>query len=190
MKKAYSIFLLFFVILTSSVSAQSNSKLPVLDKSQMDMSYYPNNYPILKIQEKLTEPLVARVIYSRPQKAGRPIFGEMVEHNSLWRLGANEATEIEFYKDVKIAGKKVNKGRYTLYAITNPDKWTFILNSDTDSWGAFKYTASKDILRIESPVQKTSEIVENMSMYFDKTKTGIALIVSWDDVTTALPINF
>ena len=190
MIKAFNVFFLFFFILQTSVSAQSNSKQPVLDKSQMDISYYPNNYPILKIQEKITEPLIARVIYSRPQKAGRPIFGEMVAFNNVWRLGANESTEIEFFKDVKIAGKKINKGRYTLYAIANSDKWTFILNSDTDSWGSFKYDQAKDILRIDSPVQKTSEIVENMSMYFDKTKTGMALIVSWDDVTTSLPVNF
>ena len=41
----------------------------------MDMSYYPNNYPILKIQDKISEPVVARVIYGRPQKSGRALFG-------------------------------------------------------------------------------------------------------------------
>src|SRR5678810_710894 len=70
------------------------SKLPEVDKSPMDVSYYPNNYPILKIQNKATEPLVARILYSRPQKQGRKIFGELVEYGKVWRLGANEATEI------------------------------------------------------------------------------------------------
>src|SRR5678815_3650313 len=106
------------------------SKLPEVDKSPMDVSYYPNNYPILKIQNKATEPLVARILYSRPQKQGRKIFGELVEYGSVWRLGANEATEIEFYKDVKIGGKKVPKGRYTLYAIVSENVWTMILNKD------------------------------------------------------------
>ena len=68
----------------------------------MDMSYYPNGYPVLKIQDKATEPLVARVIYSRPQKNGRTIFGELLEYGKVWRLGANEATEIEFFQVVKI----------------------------------------------------------------------------------------
>ena len=61
----------------------------------------------------------------------------------VWRLGANEATEIEFYKDVKIGGKKVPKGRYTLYAIVSENVWTMILNKDTDTWGAFKYDSKK-----------------------------------------------
>ncbi len=76
----------------------------------MDMSYYPSNFPVLKIQDKITEPLVARVIYSRPQKSGRNIFGELVEYGKVWRMGANEATEIEFYKHVRIGGKKIVRG--------------------------------------------------------------------------------
>ena len=71
------------------------------------MAYYPANYPVLKIQDKLTETLAARVVYSRPQKAGRTIFGSLVKYGEVWRLGANEATEIEFFKNVKIGGKKI-----------------------------------------------------------------------------------
>ena len=188
MKNIFAI--LSTILFTVSVSAQTNNKIPVLDKSPMDMSFYPSNYPVLKIQDKITEPLIARIIYSRPQNAGRKIFGEMVPYNTVWRLGANEATEIEFFTDVKIVDKKINKGRYTLYAIVNPDKWTFILNTDMDSWGSFKYQSSKDILRFDAAVQKNAEIVENLSIYFDKTKTGMLLVVSWDNLSSSLPINF
>ena len=104
----------------------------------MDMSYYPTNYPVLKIQDKNTEPLTARVIYSRPKKEGRTIFGGLVEYGKVWRLGANEATEVEFYQKVNIGGKKIAKGRYTLYAIVNESSWTFIVNKETDTWGSFK----------------------------------------------------
>ena len=63
----------------------------------------------------------ARVIYGRPQKAGRPFFGPggLVDYGQVWRLGANEATEIEFFESVRIGGKKIAKGRYTLYAVVN-----------------------------------------------------------------------
>jgi hypothetical protein len=165
------------------------SKLPEVDKSPMDVSYYPNNYPILKIQNKATEPLVARILYSRPQKQGRKIFGELVEYGKVWRLGANEATEIELYKDVKIGGKKVSKGRYTLYAIVSENVWTLILNKDTDTWGAFKYDSKKDVLRTDVPVQKTDEVVESMSMLFEKSATGISLIIAWEQVKVSLPIT-
>jgi len=154
------------------------------------MSYYPYNYPVLRIQDKVTEPIAARVIYSRPQKAGRSVFGELVKFGEVWRLGANEATEIQFYKTIRIAGKKIPKGRYTLYAITHPDSWTIIINKDTDTWGAFKYNSKKDIIRMDVPVQKSEAVVESLSMTFEKTPAGCNLIVAWDNIKTALPINF
>jgi hypothetical protein len=167
----------------------NSSNLPALDKSPMDMSYFPNNYPVLKIQDKATEPLLARVIYSRPQKNGRIIFGDLVEYGKVWRMGANEATEIEFYKNVKIDGKKIAKGRYTLYAIPSQDNWTIILNKDVDTWGAFKYDAQKDVIRTTVPIEKTNDVVEALSMAFEKTDYGCSLIIVWDNVKARLPIS-
>ena len=68
---------------SSPTPAQPALKMPQLDKSPMDMAYYPVNFPVLKIQDKATEPLVARVIYSRPQKEGRTIFGGLVEYGKI-----------------------------------------------------------------------------------------------------------
>jgi hypothetical protein len=181
--------LVFWVIFTAHL-LHAQTKLPPIDKSPMDMAYYPNNYPVLKIQDKATEPLLARVIYSRPQKNGRTVFGELVEYNKVWRLGANEATELELYKDVRINGKKVKKGRYTLYAICNENKWTVIINKDTDTWGAFKYDETKDVIRIEVDVQKQTEITEAFTMIFDKSASGFNLIMAWDNVKVSLPINY
>jgi hypothetical protein len=166
------------------------STLPVVDRSPMDMAYYPNNYPILKIQDKITEPLVARVVYSRPQKSGRVIFGGLIKYGELWRLGANEATEIEFFKHVRIDGKRIAKGRYTLYAQVSENTWTIILNKETDTWGTFKYSLKKDVVRVEVPVQKTDAPVESLSMMFEKTTDGIQLVIAWDAVRVVLPITY
>ena len=178
--------LVLLTVITLSLQAQS--KYNSIDKSPMDASYYPVNYPILKIQDKATETLVARVIYSRPQKSGRTVFGELVEYGKVWRMGANEATEIDFYKDVKIKGKKVKKGRYTLYALVNTDRWTIIVNSETDTWGAFKYDSKKDIARVDVPVTRNSEQVEALAIQFEKDGTGFNLVVAWDDVLVKMPI--
>jgi hypothetical protein len=183
-----SILFLFFISSLFSFS-QSTSKVPEVDKSPMDVTYYPANYPILKIQNKAAEPLVARVLYSRPQRQGRKVFGELVEYGKVWRFGANEATEIEFYKDVKVGGKKVPKGRYTLYAVVNEATWTVIINKETDIWGAFKYDSKKDLLRTDVTVQKTDEMVESMSMWFEKTTSGLSLIMAWEQVKVSLPIT-
>jgi hypothetical protein len=172
-----------------SLASLCQAKLPSVDKSPLDMCYYPVNYPHQKIDGSATEPLTARVIYSRPKKEGRPVFGGLVEYGKLWRLGANEATEIEFYKPVTIAGKKVPKGRYTLYAIVNEKTWTFIVNKETDIWGSFKYDQAKDIVRVESPVQKLNEPAESLAMTFEKDKSTINLVVAWENIKVALPIS-
>ena len=173
----------------SSIS-MSQAKFPPVDKSPLDMCYYPNGYPVLKIQDKATEPLITRVIYSRPQKNGRIIFGDLLEFGKLWRLGANEATEIEFFQNVRIGGVKIKKGRYTLYCIPYPEKWTMILNSEVDTWGAFKYDATKDVTRLDIPVQQQSEPLENFVMSFDKSANGAGLSIAWDVTKVVLPIVF
>jgi hypothetical protein len=184
------------VVLFSSflASAQTQvalkSKLPGLDKSPMDIAYYPANYPVLKIQDKATEALVARVIYSRPQKDNRSVFGELVEYNTIWRLGANEATEIEFFKEVKINNKKLAKGRYTLFAIPTATEWTIIFNKDTDIWGAFKYDEKKDALRVTVPVAKMTESVEAFTINFTKAGTGADMLIAWDNISVTVPITF
>jgi hypothetical protein len=173
---------------TSATTAAAPVKIPALDKSPMDMSYFPADYPMLKIQNKVTTPPVARVVYSRPQKDNRIVFGQLVEYGKVWRLGANEATEIEFFKDVTIAGKKVLKGRYTMYAIPTETKWTVILNKDTDTWGAFVYDDKKDVLRTDVPVQVLSTPVDAFSMNFNKTDKGMDLFIAWDNASVTLPI--
>jgi hypothetical protein len=186
--KKLNILIIASLLLTTG-KAQSGV-LPPLDKSPMDMSYYPSNYPVLKIQDKITEPVVTRIIYSRPQKSGRVIFGGLVKYGEVWRLGANEATEIEFYKHVRIGGKKIAKGRYTLYALVNETTWTIFINKETDTWGSFKYDPKKDIAKVEVPVQKTDAIIEALSMIFEKTSSGCSLIIAWDNTKVSLPVIF
>lgn len=178
------------VLIMSLDRVQAQSKPATMDKSPMDMCYFPVDYPVLKIQDKTPGPLVARAIYSRPQKNGRRLFGELVEYGKVWRLGANEATELEFFQDVKIDNKKVKKGRYTLYALVDTDKWTIILNKETDTWGAFRYDMAKDVIRTTVPVERQSEATEAFSMEFEKAKKGALLIINWDDVEVKLPITW
>ncbi len=183
MKRIITLLLVAFGL---HVSAQ---KLPAVDKSSMDMSYYPMGFPVLKIQNKLTESLVMRVIYSRPQLNGRKVFGELQKPGEVWRLGANEATEIEFFKDVLINNKKIKRGRYTLYCIPYSDRWTLIVNRETDTWGSFKYDSNKDVVRMDITTQKNN-ITEALTIIFEKSTTGANMLIYWDDVKAVLPIVF
>ncbi|MBC7535578.1 MAG: DUF2911 domain-containing protein [Ferruginibacter sp.] len=111
MKKIVVVFTLCFFIVTNG-SAQATP--PATNRSPMDAGYYPRNYPLLKIQDKFSERLLARIIYSRPQVNARVIFGNIIEYGKVCRLGDNEATEIEFYQKVKMGETKIKKAA-TLY---------------------------------------------------------------------------
>jgi hypothetical protein len=178
----------FFSILICGFIAGAQAKFAPIDKSPLDISYYPDNFPLLKIQGKSTDPLLARIIYSRPQKNNRIVFGELIEYNKVWRLGANEATEIEFFQNVRIGNTKLKKGRYTLYCIPNAEKWTFIVNKETDTWGSFLYDVKKDIVRQDALIQKQTAPAESFSFIFEKTGGGFSLSAAWDSVKVSLPI--
>lgn len=165
------------------------TKVSGLDKSPMDMVYYPPDYPVLKMSGKTKELPVARVIYSRPFKDGRTIFGNVVKYGSYWRLGANESTEIEFFRDVTITGKKVKKGRYIIYAIPYPDKWVIKLNNDLYTWG-LKIHASGDLYSFDIPTAPTNREIEVFTMQFANADNGAQLIMAWDSVRASLPISF
>ena len=180
----------FIAGMLSLNAVAQDKKMPPLDASPMDMAYYPVMYPYVVKVKGEPGALVARVIYSRPQTKGRDIFGNLEEYGKIWRLGANEATEIEFFRPVTIAGKSIPKGRYTLYAIPTEKTWTIILNKDTDIWGAFKYDQKKDVVRTALPVVALDTAVEAFTMVFEKGDPGANLIIAWDKVSVSLPIKW
>jgi hypothetical protein len=135
------------------------------------------------------EPLVARVIYSRPHLQGRELFHGVLTYNHAWRLGANEATELDLFKDVIIQGRKVNEGRYILYCIPRPDKWTIVLNKNVDTWG-LKPDSTKDAYRFDIPIAQTENRIEFFTMIFQKATGGANLLMAWDNVEARLLFNF
>ncbi|HMP94108.1 MAG TPA: DUF2911 domain-containing protein, partial [Phnomibacter sp.] len=86
-----------------------------------------------------------------------------------------------------LGGKKIPKGRYSLFCIPQAGKWTIIINKDTDSWGAFSYKAANDLLRHDLPTKKMDESLEYFTMAFD---TDGKLIIAWDDVRVNVPFVY
>ncbi len=200
---------LFFVACeqkSKTITVDSNSmRIPVsvhdslilsVDKSPMDMSYFPDDYPKQKmITPNMASP-VARVIYGRPKKNGRTIFGDsgvtkniIQEYGKEWRLGANEASEMEVFKPVVINGKPLNTGRYIIYAIPYADRWKIIFNNNLYSWG-LHMDKTQDILSIEIPVIRNDINIEYFTMLFQQSTQGCELVMAWGNIKTVLPINF
>lgn len=166
----------------------ANPYSPV-DISPMDMVYFPNDFPVQKMNGTTGDLPVARVIYSRPHRQGRKIFGNIVKWGEPWRLGANEATEIEFFQPVTIQNKRIEKGQYILYAIPYQDHWSIVFNSNLYTWG-LKFNLSKDAMKFDVPVTNKNQTVEYFSMVFEKTGSGADLVMAWESVEARLPIQF
>lgn len=160
-----------------------------VDKSPMDMVYFPVDYPKLKMANNKIAPPFARVIYSRPHLQGRQLFHDVLKYGEHWRMGANEATEIDFFRDASIQGKKIKAGRYVLYCVLGSATWTIALNSNIDSWGLQQDT-TKDVQRFIIPVTHGNPTLEYYTMVFMKTNSGADLVMAWDDVIAKLSIEF
>ena len=172
-----------FVAATFGVNAQ-DVKFPGIDSSPADFSYFPVNAAKAKDS---SGPLI-RVLYSRPAKKGREIFGILEQFGKVWRVGANESTEIKFYKPVVINNKRVKAGAYSLFIIPDKNSWVFILNKQTDRWGAFAYDEAKDIIRTEVPINTLPKPLETLSIIFKPIHRGAALVIAWDKTSAELPI--
>jgi len=167
---------------------ESGVPISILDKSPLDVIYFPMEYPKLKMIGSIKTAPVFRIFYSRPQKSGRKIFGGIVKFGERWRLGANEATEINIFEDVTIEGTKVPRGNYILYCIPQPTEWTLILNKDLYSWG-LKIDETKDLFKFTVPIVKSPKPIEVFTMETENTNSGANLWIGWDDTRVVLPIN-
>jgi hypothetical protein len=181
-------FSLLAIILLAAISMNAQEvKFAPLDASPADIVYFPSRS--IKFKKTDTPSSTIKVIYSRPAAKGRVIFGDLIKYGEVWRVGANENTEIKFYKPATINGVAVPAGSYSLFAIPEKDKWTIIINKELDMWGAYAYDESKDLVKITVPVKTVTTPIELLSIAFT-SKDGITnLVIGWDKTTVEVPIT-
>jgi len=132
-----------------------------------------------------------KITYSQPLKRGREIFGNLVPYGQVWRLGANEATEITATKNISLNGFLLKAGTYSMFAIPQKDKWTIIINSELGLWGAYNYNYRLDVLRFDIPVQTTTGAVyEPFTLQFDQRNDVADLLILWDRIKLSIPVKF
>ena len=117
------------------------------------------------------------IVYCRPSARGRKMVGGKDPYGQVWRTGANEATTIEFEDDVKIEGKSLPAGKYSLFTIPNEKEWVIIFNKVHNQWGHYNYNAAEDALRVTVNSERRDDFVETFTIKPDKDK--IALI--WEN---------
>ena len=134
------------------------------------------------------------VVYCRPYKKGRTIFGTKDEgalqpYGVYWRAGANEATTIELSEDIVFGGKPLNAGKYSLYVVPDQDNWTIGINSEWDRWGYSEVDHNKDVLQVQVPVEPMVNVMEQFTINFTQEGEALMLNLMWDQSSASVPIS-
>ena len=173
-----SILLLFCFLLTLVMSVQA--------QPQEDKSKRPS--PPAEVKGVIDSAEIG-IYYSSPAVKGRIIWDALVPYGKIWRTGANEATIFETTSDLVIQDQKLPAGKYSLFTIPGETEWMFVFNEVWDQWGAFKYDAGKDILRVKviaevSPTfnekMKFEYIDNHIFLYWENVKVGFPLAIEYN----------
>lgn len=128
--------------------------------------------------------------YSSPSVKGRKIWGGLVPYDQVWRAGANEATIFSTDKPIKVEGKNLPAGKYSLFAKPGEKTWTIYFNSETGQWGdkndgAANMDAAKTVLSVDVTPKTTSNTQEKL-LYTVNSK-GFTL--DWDKLSVPVTIT-
>lgn len=132
------------------------------------------------------------VVYNRPSKRGREIFGSLVPYGVTWRTGANEATTFQTATDLQIGKQVLPAGDYTLWTVPNPEQWTVVFNSGEYGWGVnWEAQASrdpaKDVLLIDLPTIPLQQDVEMFTIRFEEGP--LVMVLEWDHTQIRVPLE-
>lgn len=126
--------------------------------------------------------------YSSPRAKGRQIFGGLVPYGQIWRAGANEATTFVPMEDLKVGGKDVAAGNYTIFTVPDQSKWTLVISKKNGEWGTAYPGPSQDLVRVDMKVSKLPAPVENFTIAFDKSGDGCTLRMEWESTRASVDI--
>jgi hypothetical protein len=163
------------VLMTSLTWAQDKSKRPS---------------PPATATGKVASGATITIDYSSPAVKGRKIWGGLVPYDKVWRAGANEATLFTTDKAIKVEGKALPAGKYSLYALPGEKEWVIILNKKTGQWGvkddeSTTEEPASDVLRVTVKPVKSAMMNERMKFVVDKG--GFAL--EWENLKVPVSVK-
>lgn len=129
--------------------------------------------------------------YSRPRVRGRDsVFGDEVKWGEVWTPGANWATTFEVSKDVRINGRALPRGKYSLWMVVRPDAaWTVVLDPRARLFHMAHPDSMADQLRFDV-TPEPAPFTEVLSFSFPELRiSGATLAMQWDTVRVPLQLE-
>lgn len=128
--------------------------------------------------------------YGRPVARGRALFGQLVPWDSVWHPGADSATRISFDHPVRVEGREVKAGEYSVWLLpraTGP--WTVILSSAAHTFHKPYPGAARDAYRFDVATE-TGAHMESLVYYFLSVLRAEAVLrIHWGETIVPLHIT-
>jgi hypothetical protein len=122
--------------------------------------------------------------YGRPALRGRDVWVNGVLGDTLWRTGANAATQLRTDADLVIGGATVPAGTYTLWTATTGG-YRLVVNRQT----ANVYDARSDLVRVPLRESVVPAPVERFTIDVEPQSAGGALLeLTWGTKRLSVPI--
>lgn len=128
--------------------------------------------------------------YDRPTARGRDLPGNLIPYDRVWCPGANECTTLTTTTDIKINGRALPAGTYTVWAKPGPDKWTIIFNRAHPVFHT-QYTryADQDFLKIDVAPQSAPHMETLMFSFPAVDGKHARLTLHWGTIVVAMEID-
>lgn len=128
------------------------------------------------------------ITYGRPLMRGRAIMGALVPFGYVWRLGADEATELVTDKALVFGTRRLKAGKYSLFAKPEKAVWTLIINSQTGMSG-LEREAKKDVTSLTATPGSLAAPVEQLTLSIADTPAGGTITVRWEQTEVVFPFT-
>jgi hypothetical protein len=128
------------------------------------------------------------VDFGRPMRRGRTIFGNVVPWDTVWRTGANQATQLITDKNLVIGGTPVPAGTYSLFTIPSPKGWQLIINKQHGQWGT-DYDSKQDLARVPMTVRTVATPVERLEIAIRNQAGRARLAIGWERTEAVVEVK-
>jgi hypothetical protein len=125
------------------------------------------------------------VDYGRPALRGRNVWVNGVLGDTIWRTGANAATQLRTDADITIGGTRVPAGIYSLWTHVTPSGYELIVNKQAGQWGT-EYHADRDLVRVPLRASDVTVPVERFTIVLEPR--GM-LTMGWGTKQLSVPIS-